>query len=151
MSKLVRLVKCMTMRAPHLSLHYIGDHNILTGTVVESKENRLTIQGEDGHCFALPGEANPVGSTVTFSVRADHAYLVDHSDQATAATNRNILCGVATVVEYAGYIVRITLETEARDEFSVYVPEKRFSQTPVQLNQKIKVGWQAEDAICLNV
>ncbi|MEM7034683.1 MAG: ABC transporter ATP-binding protein, partial [Chloroflexota bacterium] len=130
---------------------FIGDHNILTGTVVESKEARLTIQGKDNHCFELSGETHAVGSAVTFSVRADHAYLVNDANQSDVSTKMNVLNGVATVVEYAGYIVRVTLETESSDEFSVYVPEKEFSQAPIQLNQQIQVGWRTEDAIRLNV
>lgn len=128
---------------------FIGDHNVIKGKVVEQSGEMIKIQGDEESHFTLAGHA-PVGDTITFSVRADHAYLYN-SPNATQQAAENILTGTAAAVEYAGFMVRIKLETRTGNEFTVYVPEKQFSATPVELNQAIQVAWPSEDAIRLNV
>jgi putative spermidine/putrescine transport system ATP-binding protein len=130
---------------------FIGDHNVVKGRIIEQNAQLLTLKGEGHTQFRVPG-AGTVGERVTFSVRADHAFLVWDAAEPTAETpQENVLSGVAAVVEYAGYQVRIKIETLAGLEFSLYVPEKEFSQRPVQLNQPLQVGWQTEDATLLNL
>lgn len=128
---------------------FIGDHNVVKGKVIEQNAQMLTLKGEGESRFLVPGAA-AVGDRVTFSVRADHAFVVAGTSD-TSAPAVNTLSGVAAVVEYAGYQVRVKLETVAGQEFTVYVPEKTFSQRPIQLNQPIQVGWQTEDAALLNM
>ena len=128
---------------------FIGDHNVLKGKVIEQLGETIKLQGDDGSYFALLGSA-PIGDPVTFSVRADHAYLCNpHNLQQAAA--ENILSGTAAAVEYAGFMVRVKLETAIGSEFTVYVPEKQFSNTPIHLNQPIQVAWLSEDAVRLNI
>ncbi|MCX6049155.1 MAG: ABC transporter ATP-binding protein [Chloroflexi bacterium] len=128
---------------------FIGDHNVLKGKVIEQCGTLIKIQGDEESHFTLAGHAL-VGEMVTFSVRADHAYLYN-SHNSTQQAAENILAGTAAAVEYAGFMVRVKLETRAGSEFTVYVPEKQFSATPIQLNQAIQVAWPSEDAIRLNV
>ncbi len=124
---------------------FIGDHNVLSGKVVEQTGEMLAVEGADGSRFALAGQA-AVGEQLTFSVRADHSHL----HLAEAASNEvNVLAGVATAVEYAGYLVRVKLATKLANEFTLYVPEKQFVATPVQLNQPVRVSWHSEDAMQL--
>ncbi|MEZ4618316.1 MAG: ABC transporter ATP-binding protein [Caldilineaceae bacterium] len=144
---------------------FIGDHNVIGGKVIEQNAQMLTINGKTGRRFLVPGIAE-VGEQVTFAVRADHAFLVwpegeeqpvqQSADAAPVGTAEitdalpvNVLSGVAAVVEYAGYQVRIKLETLSGLEFTLYVPEKVFSQRPVQLNQPLQVGWHSTDATLL--
>lgn len=130
---------------------FIGDHNVVKGKVIGQNAQMLTLKGEGHTRFVVAGRGT-VGDRVTFSVRADHAFLVWNGDEPTPETIRdNTLSGVAAVVEYAGYQVRIKIETVSGLEFALYVPEKEFSQRPVQLNQPVQVGWQTEDAILLNM
>jgi len=124
---------------------FIGDHNVLSGKVVEQTGEMLAVEGADGSRFALAGQA-AVGEQLTFSVRADHSHL----HMAEAATDDvNVLAGVATAVEYAGYLVRVKLATKLASEFTLYVPEKQFGATPVHLNQPVRVSWRSEDAMQL--
>lgn len=129
---------------------FIGDHNVVKGKVIEQNDDLLTIkgEGESGNRFVVPGMA-AVGERVTFSVRADHGFVVHNADTAIPTLQENVLSGVAAVVEYAGYQVRVKLETVAGLEFMVYVPEKEFSRHPIQLNQPLQVGWHTEDATLL--
>ena len=129
---------------------FIGDHNVVKGKVVEQNAQLLTLKGEEHTKFVVPGSA-AIGERVTFSVRADHAFIVPPTAGTTVEAAPNILSGVAAVVEYAGYQVRVKLETVAKQEFTLYVPEKEFSQRPIQLNQPLQVGWHPEDAVLLNL
>lgn len=131
---------------------FIGDHNVVQGEVVGQAAQNLLLTGENGSHFVVPGQA-AIGEKVTFSVRADHAYLVQsNSHQSGLATlPENQLAGIAAAVEYAGYQVRVKLETPSGLEFMVYVPEKQFTEAPITLNQPIQVGWPSEDAVQLNL
>lgn len=129
---------------------FIGDHNVVKGKVVEQNAQLLMLTGEGHTRFLVPGTA-AIGERVTFSVRADHAFVVPETAGADVEPPVNLLSGVAAVVEYAGYQVRIKLETVAHQEFTLYMPEKDFSQNPIQLNQPLQIGWHPEDAVLLNL
>lgn len=128
---------------------FIGDHNVVQGQVVGQDAQTLWLTGADNSRFTLTGNGQ-IGEQITFSVRADHAFIAPTLvDQETVPVNQ--LTGVATVVEYAGYQVRVKVETASGLEFMVYVPEKQFSVAPIQLNQPLQIGWQSEDAVQLNL
>ncbi|MCB0109553.1 MAG: TOBE domain-containing protein, partial [Caldilineaceae bacterium] len=129
---------------------FIGDHNVVKGKVIEQNAQMLTLKGEGHTQFLVPGTA-AVGERVTFSVRADHAFIVPGTESSAETISPNVLSGIAAVVEYAGYQVRIKLETVTKQDFTLYVPEKEYSQNPVQLNQPLQVGWHPEDAVLLNL
>ncbi len=132
---------------------FIGDHNVLKGTVIAKEGDTVLLQSGEPSGFKVITNAS-IGEQITFSVRADHAQLVGTSDRnlaPSADSQVNLLTGIASVVEYAGYQVRVKVESKSGIEFSVYVPEKEFSAMPVQLNQSVQVAWRSEDAIRLNV
>ena len=137
-----------TARTPFVA-SFIGDHNVVEGQVVGHDAQNLLLEGVDNNRFVVTGTGD-LGQKITFSVRADHAFLVQSDAQQTMPA-ANQLAGVAAVVEYAGYQVRVKVETPHGLEFMVYVPEKQFSMAPIQLNQPIQVGWHQEDAIQLNL
>ncbi|MBX3015501.1 MAG: TOBE domain-containing protein, partial [Caldilineaceae bacterium] len=137
-----------TAKTPFVA-SFIGDHNVVHGQAVEQAAQEVTLTGEGGSRFIIPGQAH-IGEKVTFSVRADHAFLLPSVDQ-TLPLAENQLAGVASVVEYAGYQVRVKLETPQGLEFTLYVPEKQFSNAPISLNQPIRVGWHREDAMQLRL
>ena len=126
---------------------FMGDHNVLTGKVIQSASDEVMVQGNDGASFVLPGTAT-IGQPLSFTVRADHARLVN--GKPTNGFNPiNSLSGIASVVEYAGYQVRVKLEAPSGVEFNVYVPEQQFNAEPIALNQPIRVCWLPTDAMRL--
>lgn len=137
-----------TARTPFVA-SFIGDHNVVQGQVIGHDAQNLILEGVDTNRFIVAGSGQ-LGETITFSVRADHAFLVQPNDNpATPIVNQ--LAGVAAVVEYAGYQVRVKVETPHGLEFMLYIPEKQFSVAPIQLNQPIQIGWHQEDAVQLNL
>ncbi|MFN8635068.1 MAG: ABC transporter ATP-binding protein [Chloroflexota bacterium] len=122
----------------------IGDHNVLSGTVVEHTSDSVTVQGTAGERFVVPGSAT-VGETVWFTVRADRVSLDPPADG-----QANVVNGVAATVEYLGHSVRVRLETGAGAELWAYLPDERFSQAPVELGEPAAVSWQTDDAVMLS-
>ena len=137
-----------TARTPFVA-SFIGDHNVVQGQVIGHDAQDLILEGADNHRFMVAGSGQ-LGDTITFSVRADHAFLVQPTSQPVTPP-LNQLGGVAAVVEYAGYQVRVKVETPHGLEFMLYMPEKQFSVAPIQLNQPIQIGWHKEDAVQLNL
>lgn len=128
---------------------FIGDHNVVQGKVVGHDAQNLLVEGPEQRRFCLSGHGQ-VGEPITFSVRADHAFIAPPTSAAEPLPV-NQLAGVTTVVEYAGYQVRVKVETASGFEFMLYVPEKQFSSAPIELNQPLQVGWHSEDAVQLNL
>jgi putative spermidine/putrescine transport system ATP-binding protein len=122
---------------------FIGDHNVLEGTVTASANGTVTLAGPDDARFVLPGAAS-VGEALSFSVRADHVQIAPLPLPAS-----NLLQGTASVVEYAGSTVRVRLETASGVELTAYVPDHLFQATPVALGQPLALSWQAEHALPL--
>jgi putative spermidine/putrescine transport system ATP-binding protein len=122
---------------------FIGDHNVLDGRVLSQTGDELLLEGPDGARFSLAGSAAP-GEQISFSVRADHAYLVSGPTPTT-----NVITGIAAVVEYAGHTVRVRIDTPSGIEFMTYVPEAAFAATPIQLGDPLHVCWRADDAVPL--
>lgn len=129
---------------------FMGDHNVLTGTVESSSDNRLTVRGGSGQTFALMGDAS-VRSEVSFSIRADHVDIQPSGKQPSKeGMAANTIAGTASVIEYAGFLVRIKVISELNDNFMVYVPEKEFEKRPLTIDQAVQVSWQAEEAELLS-
>ncbi|MEM7127230.1 MAG: ABC transporter ATP-binding protein [Chloroflexota bacterium] len=123
---------------------FMGDHNVIEGHVERVDKDQLTLKGLDGQTFRLKGNA-PMGSDVSFSVRADHAQvkpIVEVENEALI----NAMVGTASVVEYAGFLVRVKVIAPGCDEFVVYVPERQFVEQPIQIDQPVKVFWEVEEA-----
>lgn len=121
----------------------IGDHNVLSGRVVERSSQVLTLEAVGGGHYTVRGDAS-VGEVVSFTVRTDQAYVIRGD-----VPRCNALAGVVASVEYAGHFVRVRLECAAGDELTVDVPENRFAADPIQPGQTITVGWRTEDAVPL--
>lgn len=134
---------------------FMGDHNILRGRVVDTKENIVTLESDKGSVYELFGQAD-IGSTVSFMVRADHAQLAPSStpslskgEPTKGKPTVNRFVGHASVVEFAGYQVRLRIVDEAGTSFLAYIPQKVFETNPITHNQPVTFHWQVEDAIQL--
>jgi putative spermidine/putrescine transport system ATP-binding protein len=127
---------------------FIGDHNVLQGEVLERMPSYLIVSGPDGAHFQVPDEGQ-AEQTVSFSIRADHAFLVGGGSHGPNGSNGaapvNVLSGTAAAVEYTGLTVRIRLEGQGIGDFWVYVPEGDFWSAPVALGQPIQVAWRTAD------
>lgn len=125
---------------------FMGDHNVLSGTVQSISDNLLMVNGDGAQTFALVGEA-PIGSEISFSIRADHAQIQPMAQQTSSPDPLiNSITGTASVIEYAGFLVRIKVVTEQNKNFMVYVPEKEFEKQPFTIDQAVQVTWQKEEA-----
>jgi putative spermidine/putrescine transport system ATP-binding protein len=118
---------------------FIGDHNVLRGEVLERTPGMLLLRGPRGATFRVPDEGQ-TDAMVSFSIRADHAFLVSGD-----VPSVNVLSGTAAAVEYTGLTVRIRLEGPDVGDFWVYVPEHEFWSAPVALGQPIDVSWRTTD------
>ena len=131
---------------------FIGDHNVLTGRVeggAGDARDPLRVTGRSGQTFRLLGRV-PVGQQAEFAVRADQASVQPDDGDGTTDTDLNVLHGTAAVVEYAGFQVRIRVDTDAREHFMVYVPEQRYATQPVALDQRVRVTWRIQDTDLLD-
>jgi putative spermidine/putrescine transport system ATP-binding protein len=140
---------------------FIGGHNVLAGQVTDETENgRPLLAGPNGARFALPcppGELPPLGSEVSFALRADKVALLGAErraravgadvspaeDGARGAVNQ--LPASVGSVEYQGTVVALRLHGEGLGDFSLALPEGRFFEQPVAVGDQVTVRWDTAD------
>jgi len=131
---------------------FIGDHNILHGRVIAQDAGLLTLVSTSGtqqQQYQLHGQAE-VGSSVSFMIRADHIVWQPEESDTTESSRSNRFEGRVTVVEFAGFLVRIFVtDDETGQSILAYVPHKQFATKPIHHNQVITLHWQITDAVQL--
>lgn len=124
---------------------FIGGHNVMSGRVTRVEmANTLLTAGE--YQFIVPHVNAPAGSEVFFSVRADRVSL---GLEAADPGSTNALRATVRAVEYQGTQVRIGLECQEADEFSIVVSDREFSERPVSIGDRITAKWEVGDAHCV--
>jgi putative spermidine/putrescine transport system ATP-binding protein len=134
---------------------FIGGHNVFTGRVIATEPTYTVLQAPDQQRFVVPASDVTIGHEVTFAVRSDKLRL------ATAAlppsvdgravfssgmvSSRNALQATVRNVAYQGAWVQLRLETAAREECTVTMPDSAFFDKPVAVGSPVVVTWAVED------
>ncbi|MCV9961132.1 ABC transporter ATP-binding protein [Pararhizobium sp. BT-229] len=121
---------------------FMGDHNVLTGRVLESGGGRVTLEVE-GQTFTVAGSAREPGSPIDIGVRTDRVRLASPAEK-TLGFN-----GVVSNVEYRGASVKITVNGAGSDDFTVIATDADYFKKPVSVGDAVPLSWGLEDAVLL--
>jgi putative spermidine/putrescine transport system ATP-binding protein len=77
------------------------------------------------------------------AVRADRCF-VKPADEGTG------IKAVVKTIEYQGPLIRVVLETAAKQSATVLVSDRDFYQRPIALGEEVTLGWTQEDARTLD-
>ncbi len=133
---------------------FIGGHNVLTARVVGTDARNLELEDDNGRRFRVLGTDRPLGSLVSFAVRADHLEL-DHvrtlqvavGDGATPTDERmNTVEGTVTSVQYQGSHVEVRLVAEGTETLLVSLPEGRFFAAPFAVGTTARLSFATDEA-----
>jgi putative spermidine/putrescine transport system ATP-binding protein len=92
-----------------------------------------------GPKFVARGEAQAIGSAVSFGIRTDRARI---GSEDAAMTGMN---GVVSNVEYRGSSVKISVTGAGIDDFTVILTDAAFFANPVSTGDAIVLSWALED------
>ncbi|WP_028746343.1 ABC transporter ATP-binding protein [Rhizobium mesoamericanum] len=122
---------------------FMGDHNVLSGRVVASKDGVTTLEVPEGQTFSVRGNGKTVGEAVDIGVRTDRVRLNAASDK-TLGFN-----GVVSNIEYRGASVKITVAGAGSDDFTVIANDSDYFAKPVSVGDPVSLSWALEDAVLL--
>ncbi len=136
---------------------FIGGHNVLAGELTAQDGAHSMLRGPGGARLRVPRLEAPVGSKVTFALRADRVSLARQAAQhravgadVAAPIDGNRLAATVASIEYQGSLVAVRLKIDGVDDFSVHLPEGQFYDDPVAVDEPVIVTWQPRDSHLLH-
>jgi len=125
---------------------FIGDHNVMQGSVAGLDGDRATVTGAGDMSFTLPADGLAVGDTVDASIRADKVRLTRGAASASSSgPSGDSLSATVAAVEYLGLWVRIRLEAPGTEDFRISMPDTAFFADPVDPGDPVVASWKPAD------
>src|ERR687892_2502383 len=126
---------------------FMGDNNILHGTVAAREGGQMLIDGELGKLsVGADGDARDAGASAAVSVRAA-AIRVDEDGSRPEAPNQ-LRCRIS-FVEYLGDLVKLHLEVDGKSLLAK-VGGERYPALRGKEGATVVISWNAEDAQLLH-
>ncbi|MCT7373708.1 ABC transporter ATP-binding protein [Chelativorans salis] len=122
---------------------FMGDHNVLSGTVTEATEKSATIGMEGGGAFVASGGGRAAGEAADIAIRTDRVRIGEADDPALGFT------GTVSNIEYRGSSVKLSFAGPGIDDFTAIVGDTAFFARPIRVGDTVPLAWSAEDAIVL--
>jgi len=131
-----------TKPATELVARFMGDNNIIRGTVSERDGDRLIVRDERGMQASVRAadDARKPGDPAMVSVRAAAVEIAE--DGGPAAVN-SALCEIV-FVEFLGDLVKLHL-TAGGERLLVKVPGDRYPALRGREGEEIRIAWNEED------
>ncbi len=120
---------------------FMGDNNILSGSVTEVTNDQVLLDASLGH-LAMPasGRWHKVGDQITVSVRANCVKLAVGEQRARV---NELTCTVAAI-EYLGDIIKVHMRA-GEHSLLAKLPEQRFPEVAGLVGKPVAVSWDATD------
>lgn len=131
---------------------FMGDHNVLTGTVQAIADGVARVAG-DGFEFPCPAEGLSVGETVSAALRADKVDLalterrlkaVGEGADGEAVSGDALHARVASI-EYLGLWVKLRLDIAGAPDFTVTLSDSTYFRQPLRVGDDVTATWRASD------
>ncbi len=131
-----------TRPATELVARFMGDNNIISGTVVEKSGDRLVVEDEHGVRASVraPGATHAQGDKALVSVRAAAARL-DENGSAGAVNTAE--CEVV-FVEFLGDLVKLHL-TSGGERLLVKAPGDTYPALRGREGDRVRIRWEEDD------
>ena len=122
---------------------FMGDHNVLSGRIVERGTDGLFIEVVGGGRFYAGGTAPVEQETAEIAIRTDHVRI------GAASVSGLSFDGIVSNVEYLGAKVKLTVTTAFTDEFTAVLSDAAFFASPVKVGEGVTLSWDQQDSIVL--
>jgi putative spermidine/putrescine transport system ATP-binding protein len=126
---------------------FLGGQNVLSGRVQTVNGQHAVVAPPEGTGITVPltpGIHVNNGDPIAIAVRRDDIELV-RPDKAAAAGTASVSSRV-TAIEYQGYFVKVMLDAGSREDFVVYVSERKFFGNPLNVGDVVLATWPIEVA-----
>lgn len=132
---------------------FIGDHNVLTGTVDRVEAGSALVAVGDAR-FSVAAPASAVaGKTISMAVRSDKVAIASSHQRLKAVgaeadgsvDDAASLPATVASIEYLGMWVKLRLEGASLDEFTVSLPDRHFFDEPAKVGDRVFASWDTDD------
>jgi putative spermidine/putrescine transport system ATP-binding protein len=126
---------------------FLGGQNVLSGRVQTVNGQHAVVAPPEGTGITVPltpGIHVNSGDPIAIAVRRDDIELV-RPDEAGAVGTASVSSRV-TAIEYQGYFVKVMLDAGSREDFVVYVSERKFFGNPLNVGDVVLATWPIEVA-----
>jgi putative spermidine/putrescine transport system ATP-binding protein len=122
---------------------FMGDHNVLSGRVMESQDGVVKLEAPEGQTFSVRGNASNAGAPIDIGIRTDRVRLAPPSEKSLGFN------GIVSNVEYRGASVKITVIGAGSEDFTAIVRDTEYFAKPVSVGDALSLSWALEDAVLL--
>lgn len=122
---------------------FMGDHNVISGRVIENSPTGIVLEVLGGGRFAALGRQVEAGEPVDIAIRTDHVRIGENPAAGLGFT------GIVSNVEYLGSTVKLVVAGGGIEDFTVILADTAFFANPVSVGEAIPLSWEAPDAIVL--
>ena len=132
---------------------FIGDHNVLSGTIDRIEGGRAWLEVGDARIEAAAASGWAVGAQAHVAIRSDKVTLASSRQRLKAVgADGDAAPGAATglaatiaAIEYLGMWVKLRLQLAGADEFTVSMSDREFFANPLQAGDRVFAGWESGD------
>ncbi len=127
---------------------FLGGQNVLSGRVQTVNGQHALMAAPEGPGIQVPltpGIRVDAGDSIAVAVRRDDIELVRPGNAAAAEGTASVASRV-TAIEYQGYFVKVMLDVGSKDDFIVYVSERKFFGNPFGVGDVVLATWPVEVA-----
>ncbi|MCM2474104.1 ABC transporter ATP-binding protein [Rhizobium sp. CG5] len=122
---------------------FMGDHNVISGRVVDNSPTGIVLEVLGGGRFSALGRQVEAGEPVDIAIRTDHVRIGETPAAGLGFT------GIVSNVEYLGSTVKLVVAGGGIEDFTVILDDTAFFANPVSVGEAIPLSWEAPDAIVL--
>ncbi|MDI7861160.1 ABC transporter ATP-binding protein [Rhizobiaceae bacterium n13] len=123
---------------------FMGDHNVISGKVVEASGDTTVIEVAGGGRFKAPGGTKSArGEPLDLAVRTDRVRIAGAEDDLLGFN------GIVSNVEYLGSTVNLSVTGAGIDDFTIVVSDDAYFAQPVKIGDAVSLSWAATDVIVL--
>lgn len=122
---------------------FMGDHNVISGRVIEHKAERLLLGVPGGGEFLADGGAQTLRDAADIAIRTDRVRIGQPAELGLGFT------GSVTNIEYRGSSVKLSVNGDGIEDFTAILGDTEYFAHPVKVGEAIPLAWERQDAIVL--
>jgi len=122
---------------------FMGNHNVISGRIVERSSSLTTIEVNGGGRFRAVGTPMHEDAQGDFALRTDHIRIAPPEEAGFGFT------GIVQNVEDLGATVKLSVTGAGIEDFTVVLRDADYYRNPVKTGDAVPLSWTRDDAIIL--
>ncbi len=122
---------------------FMGNHNVITGKVIERGEGTTTIEDNGGGKFKAMGTVPADQDQADIAIRTDHVRIGEKEGPGLGFT------GIITNVEDLGATVKLAVDGPGVEDFVAILSDADYFAKPAKIGDAVPLSWGGPEAIVL--